>query len=486
MTPFDPLLVAAGLLLLLAVLGSKASGRFGVPAALVFLVVGMLAGSEGPGGIAFDDPELTQLVGIIALSFILFSGGLDTRWDDVRPVLGHGAALATVGVALTALTVGVFSAWLLGLPPVVGLLLGAIVSSTDAAAVFSVLRSRGVGIQRRVRSLLELESGSNDPMAVFLTIALTAAVVDSRMGPLRLLGFFVQQMALGALLGLVIARATVWTVNRIRLDYQGLYPVLTVTSVLLAYAVTSWLGGSGFLAVYIAGLNLGTTDFLHKQSLRAFHDAVAWVMQITMFLALGLLVFPSELLRVALPSLAVAAVLMLAARPLAVFATMFRGGWSVREKTLVSWVGLRGAVPIVLATFPLVAGAPHAGTIFNVVFFIVLLSVIAQGMSIPQMARWLRLDTSVAEAPVRPMEYIRWGKAAGDLVEVKVEDGARAVGKRIVDLALPQGFLIVLVTRGDDYVVPQGDTILRSGDRLLVLGDEPVIAAVQAVCSDGS
>lgn len=483
MSEFDPLIVVTGVLLLLGVLGSKATSRLGVPAVVVFLVIGMLAGSEGPGGIAFDNAELAQTVGLIALSFILFSGGLDTRWSDVRQVGGSAFVLATVGVAATAVITGLFAMWLLAVPLATGMLLGAIVSSTDAAAVFSVLRSRGVSLRQRLQALLEVESASNDPMAVLLTVGVIAYLGGEYAGPWWAITFFVQQMGLGAVMGIAFGRVTVWTLNRVRLDYEGLYPVLTVTTVLLSYGVTTLLGGSGILAVYVAALVLGAKDFVHKQSLIEYHDGVAWFMQIVMFLVLGLLVFPSELVAVAVPALGVVAGLMLVARPLVVFA-LLPPGWSLPERLMVSWVGLRGSVPIVLATFPLVAGVDHAATIFNVVFFIVLTSVLLQGTSIPWTAARLGVEGEPEPLRPRPAEYIRLARRAGSEPEaLRVAAGSAADGRQIVDLGVPEGALIVLLTRGDQYLVPQGGTVLRAGDDLLVVGDRDVMDAMRELCT---
>jgi potassium/hydrogen antiporter len=396
MISFDYVLLAAAVLLILSVLASKASGRLGVPALLLFLGVGMLAGSDGPGGVHFEDAHVAQSLGVVALVFILFSGGLSTEWESVRPVLGKALGLATAGVLLTAVFVGLFAAKVLGFSLLEGMLLGAIVSSTDAAAVFAVLRSRSVGLKGELRPLLELESGSNDPMAVFLTTGLIGVLGGQGESLGGLIPSFLKQMALGALLGVGMGRAAVTVLNRLRLEYEGLYPVLSLALVLFTYGVAYAVGGNGFLAVYLAGLVMGNDDFIHKQSLMRFHDGVAWLMQIAMFLVLGLLVFPSRLVPVAAAGLAVSLFLMLVARPASVFVTLAfaRGGW--REKAMVSWVGLRGAVPIILATFPLLAGLPQAETIFNLVFFIVITSVLLQGTTLPRAARWLGVDAPLA------------------------------------------------------------------------------------------
>ena len=475
----DGWLLIAAVLLVLAISASKASAKLGIPSLLLFLAVGMLAGSDGPGGIELDDYQLVQSVGVVALAFILFVGGLDTRWNDVRPALGHGIALATFGVAVTALTVGVFATAIFGMSLTEGILLGAIISSTDAAAVFSVLRSRGVGLRGQLRPLLELESGSNDPMAVFLTIATIELLTEPGTTALDLLPMFAQQMALGAVLGYLAGRAAVGAINRVRLDYEGLYPVLGVAVVLLAYSTTAALGGSGFLAVYVAGVTMSTQSFVHKRSLLRFHDGLAWLMQIVMFLALGLLVFPSDLPAVAGRALLMAGVLILVARPLAVLLTLIPMRFPVRDTALVSWVGLRGAVPIILATFPLVEGLPQSDTVFNTVFFITIASVLVQGTTIPAAAKLLGVSAPPPPATAHLAELIPAGAITKDLVEMALPGSARAAGRQIVELGLPKGVLVVLVSRDDDVIVPQGGTVLEPGDRLLVLVDEDAAGDVR-------
>jgi potassium/hydrogen antiporter len=341
--PVENLLLIASMLLLISIVASKASGRLGVPALLMFLVIGMLAGSEGPGGIYFDDPWLAQLVGVVALAFILYDGGLSTEWQVIRPVFRKGISLSTMGVLVSTITVGLFANVVLNFSLIEGLLLGAIVSSTDAAAVFSILRSRDVRLKGRLEPLLELESGSNDPMAIFLTIGLTSLLVDPSGKLIDLVPMFFQQMALGIVLGFGLGKGMVFVVNRLKLGYEGLYPVLTVTLVLLAYGATASLGGNGFLAVYLTGLVMRNTDFLHRRSVMNFHDGLAWLMQIAMFLTLGLLVFPSQLILVIGAGLLVSGFLILVARPASVFTSLLFSSMAPREKIMVSWVGLRGA-----------------------------------------------------------------------------------------------------------------------------------------------
>ncbi|MBI3945457.1 MAG: potassium/proton antiporter [Armatimonadetes bacterium] len=467
-------LIVVSALLALSVIASKASGKLGVPALALFLIIGMLAGSEGPGGIHFDQPLPAQSLGVVALALILFAGGLSTAWEGVRRLLAAGVALATAGVLLTALLVGWFAVIALRFSLLEGLLLGAIISSTDAAAVFAVMRSRNISLRPRLRHLLELESGSNDPMAVFLTTGFIGLMTVPGATALRLFPLFVQQMAAGAILGYLLGRAMVFTVNRINLEYDGLYPVLTLTLVLFTYGATATLGGNGFLAVYAAGLVMGNRTFVHKNSLTQFHDGLAWLMQIAMFLVLGLLVFPSRLLPVASTALAVALFLMFVARPVGVLITVAPFRLPFREKVMVGWVGLRGAVPIILATYPLLAGLPGADAIFNVVFFVVLTSVLLQGPSLPWVAGWLRVG-----APSAPMLRTAPALHGAALVEIPIPEGSPAAGKPIVALGLPRSAYIVAIQREDELIVPGGTTLLAPGDVLLMAGTPEAVAAAR-------
>jgi len=472
MNPIEVLLLIGGGLLIVSVLSSKLSGLLGLPALVIFLAIGMLAGSDGPGGIYFDNAALAQAVGVTALAFIIFSGGLDTPLKRIKPVAAAGVVLATLGVALTAAAVGLFASWVLDVPLAVGLLMGAVVSSTDAAAVFSILRSKSTRLAGNLEPLLELESGSNDPMAVILTIGLINIITSPESSVLGLLGTLVVQLGLGALAGYLFGRGGVALINGLRLQQEGLYNVVTIALVALAYGGTQVIGGSGFLAVYIAGIIMGNSDFIHKNSLVRFHDGLAWLMQIAMFLTLGLLVFPSQLVAVAGASLAIAAFLILVARPLAVFVGLSFTRHTVREKLLVSWVGLRGATPIILATFPLLAGLPEAQLIFNVVFFVVLTSVLIQGTTIPQVARWLRL----AAPPPEPVALSLREHIGEHLLEIELPAGSAAAGKRIIDLRLPPQALLVLISRDGQHVVPTGSTVLREGDHVLITTEQTQVA----------
>lgn len=465
MTPsIEWLLLIGGALVIASVLASKLSGRLGLPALVIFLAIGMLAGSDGPGGIYFDNAALAQAVGVTALAFIMFSGGLDTPWQRVKPVAASGLVLATLGVALTAASLGLFAIWALDLPLGVGLLIGAVVSSTDAAAVFSILRSKATRLAGNLEPLLELESGSNDPMAVLLTVGLIDIIAKPGSPPLGLLGTLLVQLGLGALAGILFGRGGVALINRLRLQQEGLYNVATVALVALAYSFTQVIGGSGFLAVYIAGIIMGNSDLIHKKSLVSFHDSLAWLMQITMFLTLGLLVFPSQLLAVVGASLAIAIFLIVVARPLAVFICLSFSRYSMREKLLISWVGLRGATPIILAAFPLLAGLPEARLIFNVIFFVVITSVLIQGTTITQAARLLGLVAPPTERTPPPLRE----QISEHLLEVQIPDDAAAAGKRIIDLHLPREVLLVLIERNGAHIIPTGSTELLAGDSILL------------------
>ena len=394
--------IAAGILLLASVLASKLSSKFGVPGLLLFLLIGMLAGSEGIGGIYFDNYSLAKTVGDVALIFILFSGGLDTQWQNVRPVLGQGLILSTVGVALTMLILGSFAWFILGsfssfalgsdgIDWVEGLLLGAIVSSTDAAAVFSILKSSNLGLKDNLQPLLELESGSNDPMAVLLTTTLVRMLVTADGSLVELTITLVLQLCVGTLVGYLSGRLMGWTTNRLALDTKALYPIITLARVLLIYGIATVLKGNGFLAVYVAGVVLGNLEFPYKETIVDFHEGISWLMQITMFLVLGLLVFPSELLAIAPVAIAISLFLMFVSRPLSVLVSLALTKYNWRAKLFISWVGLRGAVPIILAIAPITASIADADIIFNVVFFIVLISVSIQGLTLAPTARWLKL-----------------------------------------------------------------------------------------------
>lgn len=478
----ENILLGIAILLFLSILVSKGFGRLGIPALVLFLGVGMLAGSDGLGGIYFDDAATAQSLGTVCLMLILFSGGLDTNWTTARPVLWRSLSLSTAGVLITAVLVGYFAHWILGFSLLEGILLGAIVSSTDAAAVFSILRMGNVGLKNRLRPTLELESGSNDPMAYFLTVSFTFLLTNPEGSIWQLVPMFLLQMSLGAAVGLGMGYTMAVIINRIKLSQEGLYPALTIAMVLFSYAFTSLVGGNGFLAVYIAAVILGNRNFIHKRSLTRFYDGVAWLAQILLFLTLGLLVFPSQTIPVLGAGLLVSLFLIFVARPVSVFICLYFFKTELRDKIFVSWVGLRGAVPIVFATFPLLAGIEKSGMIFNIVFFIVLTSALLQGTTLQLVARWLGLSEN-DDAPKR----IQLGEDLGyntqnELVELKLPKGSAAIGRPLVDLQLPKSSLIVLIDRGGKFVTPTGSTMLEANDKLMVMVEkEDEIAAVRKV-----
>lgn len=476
----EHLLFGAALLLFLSIFASKIAARAGIPALLLFLALGMLAGSDGILGIYFDYPALAQAIGVVALIFILFSGGLDTQWRDIRPVLPHGIALATLGVSITAIAVGWFSTTFLGFSWAEGILLGAIISSTDAAAVFAMLR--GSRLKGKLIPLLELESGSNDPMAVFLTIGMIQLIQQPDLPPTALIPLFIVQMGIGGGMGILVGLTMRRAINHVRLEYDGLYPVLTIATVLLTYGVTTILGGNGFLAVYLVGILFSQVKLIHKRSLSDFHDGLAWLMQIAMFLALGLQVYPSQLPAIAGQGLAIAVFVIVIARPISVGIALLFSRFSWRERVFVSWVGLRGAAPIILATFPLLAGIEQATTFFNLVFFIVLASVLLQGTLIIPVAKALRVYADHEPKTLSPLAFVMEdGVISNNLIEFSVPEASPVCGQQIADLALPEGTLIVLIGRKGDLVVPRGGTVLESGDQVLLLTQDAHLPIVKSL-----
>ncbi len=477
--PVETILFWGSLLIFLSVLASKLADKFALPALLLFIAIGMLAGSEGPGGIYFDDPSLAKTIGITALVFIIFSGGLNTAWEDVRPVLARGIALSTAGVLFTALAAALFAVSFLKFSFAEGLLLGAIVSSTDAAAVFSVLKSKKISLGKPVKSLLELESGSNDPMAVFLTAGIIRVLQGGTSSFSGLLPAFVLDMGIGALTGYCMARLSVWIINRIKLEIVDLYPVLTISLVLIAYSVTTLLKGNGFLSVYIVGLMMSKNYLIHKKTILRFHESLAWMMQIIMFLTLGLLVYPSRIPPVVGSGLLVAVALMFFARPLSVFLCLFPFRMPAREKAMIAWVGLRGAVPVILATFPLLAGMPQAHAIFNIVFFVVLTSVLIQGTTISFVSRRLGADVPAGRVARNPLAIEDGRDIDAELTDVIVPYNSGIVGKRVFEIGVPEGCLIVLISRDGNFIIPNGSSVIEEGDVLQVLANRKDIAALR-------
>ena len=471
----EHIILVGSLLLLASLIASKTSYKLGIPTLILFLAIGILAGSEGIGGIHFDNPSIAQLLGVVALNIILFSGGMDTRWESVKPVLKKGISLSTICVIFTAATIGIFVHLITDFSIVEGLLLGSIVSATDAAAVFSILRTRSVGLKGTLRPTLELESGSNDPMTYILTISFTYLLVSGDASILKLIFKFVQEMVIGGLLGYLLGKLMVLTINRVKLETEGLYPVLIMAMIFFTFAFTDVIGGNGFLAVYISALILGNSNFIHKKSAIKFYDGQAWLMQIVMFLTLGLLVFPSRIIPIAGTGIIIALVLIFVARPIGVFVALSFFKMKLRDKLFISWVGLRGAVPIVFATYPLIAGVTKADVIFHLVFFISASSVLLQGSTLPLVAKWLKVTVPKKAKKVTPLDMELYDTIQSEFVEIILPGNSRAIGKAIVKLGLPKPALIVLLVRDGKYIQPNGATILEEGDKLLLLANNKEI-----------
>jgi len=477
-------LLVGSLLLFISIIAGKTSYKFGVPTLVLFLAIGMLAGSDGIGGIRFDDPAVAQFIGIVSLNFILFSGGLDTSWSSVRPILWQGLSLSTVGVLLTAVTLGLFVHAITDLTIYESLLLGSIVSSTDAAAVFSILRSKNLALKPNLRPTLELESGSNDPMAYVLTIAFLSLVMDPGQGLLSVIPLFVTQMTVGALAGYLFGRVSKLVINKIHLDFEGLYPVLVIALMFITFSATDFVGGNGFLAVYICAVYLGNQDLIHKKTILKMYDGLAWLMQIVLFITLGLLVFPSQILPVVGIGLLISAFLILVARPVAIFISLLPFRMRTSKRFYISWVGLRGAVPIVFATYPLLAGIEKANMMFNIVFFISLTSVLVQGTTLSAVAKWLGVALPEKVKPMAPTDKLLAEIPKTLMREIDIAQFSSIAGKKIVDLHFPSSAIIAMIRRGDRYITPNGYTVIEPNDRLMILaenedGIEKVFASLQ-------
>lgn len=471
------ILLVVSIILILSIFAGKAGYKFGLPALLLFLGVGMLFGSDGLG-IQFDNPQLTQFIGTLALSIILFSGGMDTKISEVRPIASQGIVLATLGVLLTTFITGGFIYMVchyssiydtLTLPE--ALLLAAVMSSTDSASVFSILRSKGVLLKENLRPTLELESGSNDPMAYMLTLILIAFIGSEGMSVPEAAWMLVLQLGIGAIGGYLLGKAAVWVVNKINIDNTSLYPILILAFAFLTFSVVTLIKGNGYLAVYIAGLIFGNSKIVHKKSIGTFFDGFTWLWQIVMFLTLGLLVNPHELLPVTHIGLGIGLFMILIARPVSVFVSLLPyKNFSLRARLYISWVGLRGAVPIIFATYPLIAGVEHARWFFNIVFFITILSLLVQGTTVTYVARLLKL---IDKPPVKEEFGVELSEDIRSVMsEIEITPQVLEHGNRLMDLSLPDHTLAVMVKRNNRYFVPKGNTVLKENDRLLMISDD--------------
>tara|TARA_Y100001934_G_C12386609_1_gene796486 strand:+ start:3853 stop:5568 length:1716 start_codon:yes stop_codon:yes gene_type:complete len=465
----DHLILLSAVLILIGVFASKLSARFGLPLLVLFLGIGMLAGEDGIGGIAFDNASAAHALGTIALIFILFDGGLQTQISSIKQVWKPASVLATGGVLLTAIITGLAATLVLGLEPLQGLLLGAIVGSTDAAAVFSLLRNAGIHLNPRLKATLEIESASNDPMAIFLTIGLLEILVNDMGFGFEFFMLFVKQMGIGAICGLLVGRLAVWLINKSNLTASGLYLVMVAAFGLLAFGLAAHWGGSGFLSVFITGVILGNSRFVFQQGTFLFHDGLAWLSQITMFVILGLLINPSSLQEVWLQGLVIAIVLTFIARPLAVAPILKKFNFSKNEIILISWVGLRGSVPIILAIFPLLFGMQHANLIFNVVFFVVLISATLQGSTLPWVAKKLGLIEKAPAVPAAILKMSSLSDINAEIVEYTLGESSKAVGRTLSQAALPEQAVAAMITRGKAVIPPRGSTLLQADDHLFII-----------------
>lgn len=472
-------LLILSILLFVSLLVGKMGSRFGVPTLLLFLLLGVLFGSEG-AGLQFDSPKIAQYIGVVALNIILFSGGMDTRLSEVKPIAVPGLILATIGVMLTALITGVFIYWAsnnffysVSFSLLEALLLASVMSSTDSASVFSILRSKNLSLKENLRPMLEFESGSNDPMAYMLTVVLIQLIQLPELDVGAALWMFFKQLIIGGLAGFFIGKLSVRIINRINLDNDALYSVLLTTQMFFIFGITSFLDGNGFLAVYLGGLFIGNSRFVNKRSSLKFFDGMTWLVQIMMFLTLGLLVNPSELLPIAGIGIVVGLFMIFVSRPLTVHACLlpFRQ-MSLRARNYVSWVGLRGAVPIIFATYPLMSNIENANIMFNIVFFITIVSLLIQGTTVGTMAHWLKLSEEspmvrkLKEFDVEISEDIK-----SYMSEITIKEEYLANGTRLVDLNVPDKTLIAMVKRDDLYFIPRGNTELLVDDRILVITD---------------
>lgn len=473
----ENILFIGSILLFVSIVVSKAGYRFGIPTLLIFLLVGMLFGSDGLG-LQFHEAEEAQFIGMMALSIILFSGGMDTKFSDIRPVLTQGILLSTAGVLLTTVFTGFFIYWISGFENVsismsvtTAMLLAATMSSTDSASVFNILRSQSINLKHNLRPTLELESGSNDPMAYMLTVVLIQFITSAGMNAGDVVISFFSQFAVGGAAGFLLGKTAVLIINRINLKNKSLYPILLLSFVFFIFTVTDLCRGNGYLAVYVAGIMVGNARIVNRKEISTFMNGMTWLFQIIMFLSLGLLVNPHEMLYIAIPATLIGIFMIVFARPLSVFICLlpFRK-ITMRSRLFVSWVGLRGAVPIIFATYPVVAGIPDSTQIFNIVFFITILSLLVQGTTISWMAERLRLDTPLEETENEFGVEIPEETNAG-LQDIIVVEEMLVNGDRLKDMNLPKGTLVMLVKRENEFMIPNGSLRLRIGDKLLLISE---------------
>lgn len=461
------IILIAGGLLAAGIVGALLADRLRIPGLLIFLGLGMIAGSQGVGGIEFDDAELARTLGTIALVLILFEGGLTAGWSEIRPVLGTAASLATIGTAVTAVIAGFAAKLILDVSTLEGMIVGAAVAATDSAAIFAVLRRST--LQKRLARSLEGESGMNDPVALLLMIGFIEWIQEPGYGFADMAGLLAMKLAIGLVIGVVLGKLASAALDAVRLPTDGIYPVATIAIAGLSFGLAEVAHGSGFLAVYLTALALGSTRLPARRTVVAFHEGLGWVAQIALFILLGLLVFPSSLDDVALEGLALSAVLILVARPVAAFAATALAPLDMRERLMLGWAGLRGATPIWLATFPVVAGIGSGEELFAIVFFVVVSSTLVQGASFEPLAKWLGLTTDEPALPRRLLESGRIRRMGGDVVAYRLPPGAAAAGHRVRDLELPREALVNVIVREGRAIPPRGSTEMQAGDELHIL-----------------
>ena len=462
-------LLAGSVILLFSVLLSKSSSRFGLPILIVFMVIGMLSGSEGIGGIHFENYELTHSLSLIALCLIIFSGGIETEMKDIRGNLGRGVALSSIGVLITTGVVGIFVHFLLKISLLESMLVGAILSATDAAAVFAVFKDKKAQVVAPNKNLLKFESGSNDPMAYFLVTIILGLIESGNFDSFDLgLSLFLNP-AVGLLVGWLLSKAFISLNNVINLEFIGLYPALTLSFLFLNYSLAVQFGGNGFLAIYVFGLLISSKKILHKTFLYSFYDGVSWLSQIGLFVMLGLLVFPSRLMNIAPEGLVIAGFLILVARPVTIFLCLAFSRFNFKDKIFISWAGLKGATPIVFASLAAVKIGDRAHILFDVVFFVVLVSALIQGVTMKAVAKKLGLLYEAIEDPSFPIDFEVLEKTKNGIKKIVVEPGDHAIEKRVVDLNLPNGCLVLFIKRDGSFVIPDGSTSFLEHDRVLLV-----------------
>jgi potassium/hydrogen antiporter len=473
---YGELLLIAGALLAAGLAAALLASRLRVPSLILFLGVGMAIGTDGTGWIDFDDYELARTVGVIALAVILFEGGLTSGLIEIRPVLGPAISLALVGTVVTAVLTGFAAAWLFDFDTLEGMLIGSIIATTDGAAIFALLR--GSTLRRKLARTLEGEAGLNDPVAILLVLGFVEWIDNPSFGFDGMLLLFLEELGIGLAVGVASGWIAVEVLRRIRLDTGGLYPVASLTVAAISFGAAEVLGGSGFLAVYLAGLAMGGANIPAKRTITTFHQGLAWVAQVALFLVLGLLVFPSRLDEVALDGTLLALIVLFVARPVGVFGATIPFPYGLRERAVLSWAGLRGAAPVVLATFPLIAGIPNSLEFFDIVFFAVLISTLLQGSTFEALAHRLRATTSEPALP-RPLAETGVVRRLGaEVLEHPVADGDAIVGAPIRDLGLPRDALVNVIVRGDQAIPPRGSTRLHAGDRLHLLVRQDTVPEV--------